>query len=124
MCIVQTTHGDKRLAVFASRSSLVCALLRSADPNARPLVRSFLQGLSLDELCCLAEFQGACVLESLVTAPSPYRVLPYFFDPEGSHRWQHADDRAQKTFIVLEWLAQTSRKPVALSLASVAVQAA
>ena len=104
------------MAVVASRSSLVCALLRSADPPTRFLVRSFLQGLSLDELKCLAEFQGACLLESLVNTPSPYRVLPEFFDSAFSERWPSPEDRAHKTFIVLEWLDHTQRKPMTMSV--------
>ena len=88
-------------------------------------MRSFLQGLSLDELNCLAEFQGACLLESLAGTPRPYRVLPEFFDPASGPRWQHPDDRAHKTFIVLEWLQQTQRrKPVSSSLPLSSVQVA
>jgi hypothetical protein len=99
------------LAVVASRSSLIGALLRSAVPANRPDVLSFLRGLSRDELACLAEFQGACALEAQDFVPcNPYRLLPEFFDPCTSERWGNADDRAHKTFIVLAWL-EHSRKP-------------
>jgi hypothetical protein len=40
----------------------------------------------------------------LVPEMNPYRLLPVFFDPGTSERWQNADDRAHKTFVVLEWL--------------------
>src|SRR5271168_2169431 len=55
---------ELNLAVVASRSSLVGALLRTAAPAHRLFVVDFLRGLSRDELECLAEFQGACVLEA------------------------------------------------------------
>jgi hypothetical protein len=113
------------LAAVASRSSLVCALLRSADPATRLYARSFLQGLSLDELKCLAEFQGAYVLESMVNSPSPYRLLPEFFDSAVGDRWPSPEDRAHKTFVVLEWLEHTQRKPItSVSVSTRAVQAA
>jgi hypothetical protein len=101
------------LAVVASRSSLVGALLRSAVPANRHAALEFLRGLSRDELECLAEFQGACALEIQEFVDfSPYRLLPEFFDPWTSERWRNADDRAHKTFIVLAWLEHT-RKPAA-----------
>lgn len=110
------------MAAVASRSSLVCALLKSADPTTRLLAFGFLQGLSLDELKCLAEFQGACVLESLVNSPSPYRLLPDFFD--SGDRWPCPEDRAHKTFIVLEWLEHTHRKPMSIAVSAAARTAA
>ncbi|HKD05154.1 MAG TPA: hypothetical protein VKB79_04550 [Bryobacteraceae bacterium] len=30
-----------------------------------------------------------------------------FFEPSVSERWLNADDRAHKTFVVLEWLEHT-----------------
>ena len=91
--------------------------MRSADPATRIPALDFLQGLSLDELKCLAEFQGACVLESMVKSPSPYRLLPDFFDSAGD-RWPCPEDRAHKTFIVLEWLEHTQRKPMSISVSA------
>ena len=95
----------------------------SVAPASRLPVFDFLEGLTVDELKCLAEFQGACVLESLVKCPSPYRVLPEFFDDSGT-RWQSPDDRAHKTFIVLEWLEHTQRKPMQIAVAARAAHAA
>ena len=98
------------MAVVASRSSLVGALLRAALPVNRPTVLDFLRGLSRDELECLAEFQGACVLEAMdFELFNSYRLLSEFFDPRTSERWHNADDRAHKTFIVLSWLEQTQK---------------
>ena len=89
------------MAVVASRSSLVGALLRAAAPAHRHPVFEFLRGLSRDELECLAEFQGACILEG---EHHPYRLMADFFDPAASDRWNGADDRAHKTFVVWAWL--------------------
>jgi hypothetical protein len=97
------------LAVVASRSSLVGALLRTAAPAQRQYIVDFLRGLSRDELECLAEFEGACVLEAQdLRSPIPYNLLGEFFDPMMCDRWQNADDRAHKTFVVLAWLERCS----------------
>ncbi len=93
------------MAAVASRSSLVGALLRSAQPSHRHLISDFLDGLSQDELECLAEFQGACLIEGEYSLPfNAYRFMADFFDPQVSERWQNPTDRAHKTFVVLAWL--------------------
>ena len=93
------------LAVVASRSSLTGALIRTANSSNLHLVLDFLTGLSCGELECLAEFQGACLLESTSEKPAnPYRMLAEFFDPAVSERWRNCEDRAHKTFVVLSWL--------------------
>lgn len=97
------------MAVVASRSSLVGALLRTAAPTQRHYIVDFLRGLSRDELECLAEFEGACVLEAQdVDSFSPYSLLCDFFDSMTGDRWHNADDRAHKTFVVLAWLERCS----------------
>ncbi len=113
---------ELNLAVVASRSSLVGALLRTAAPANRHIVVDFLRGLSRDELECLAEFQGACVLEAQDTYSfNPYHLLGDFFDPEICERWRNADDRAHKTFVVLGWIERCS--PVRRSTVQPAVHA-
>jgi hypothetical protein len=95
------------LAVVASRSSLLGALLRNALPVNRHAVLNFLQGLSRDELECLAEFQGACILEAEYSETfNPYRLISDFFDPAGCERWRNPDARAHKMFVLLAWLDQ------------------
>jgi hypothetical protein len=97
--------SELTLAAVASRSSLVGALLRTAIPVNRHIVLDFLQGLSRDELECLAEFQGACVLEDeFSVACQPYRLISDFFDPMVCERWRNPDDRAHKMFVVLAYL--------------------
>lgn len=92
------------LAVVASRSSLMGALIRTANPSNLHCVLDFLTGLSCGELECLAEFQGACLLEMGEASANPYRMLAEFFDPAVSERWRNCEDRAHKTFVVLSWL--------------------
>ena len=92
------------LAAVASRSSLMGALIRTANPSKLHLVLDFLTGLSCSELECLAEFQGACLLEMGTAPANPYRMLAEFFDPAVSERWRNCEDRAHKTFVVLSWL--------------------
>ena len=96
---------EQKLAAVDSRSSMVGALLRSALPVNRQIVLDFLQGLSRDELECLAEFQGACILEAEFSESChSYRLMSDFFDPAVSERWSNPDDRAHKMFIVLTYL--------------------
>jgi hypothetical protein len=93
------------LAVVASRSSLVGALLRAASLSRRHPVLDFLEGLSQDELECLADFQGSSLIEAEYSlAFNAYRFMGEFFNPAISERWQNPGDRAHKTFIVLAWL--------------------
>ncbi|HVW10168.1 MAG TPA: hypothetical protein VHC90_16390 [Bryobacteraceae bacterium] len=92
------------LAVVASRSSLMGALIRTANPSNLHSVLDFLTGLSCGELECLAEFQGACLLEMGDKPANPYRLLADFFDPAVSERWRNCEDRAHKTFVVISWL--------------------
>ena len=96
---------ELNLAAVASRSFLVGALLRTAIPVNRHFVLNFLQGLSRDELECLAEFQGACALEEeFSVACHPYRLISDFFNPSAGDRWNNPDDRAHKMFVVLAYL--------------------
>ena len=46
------------------KSTLVAALSDCVDRGKRRMARRFLQGLSADELQYIAEFLGACILES------------------------------------------------------------
>ena len=47
-----------------TRSTLVAALSACAEGSTRARARRFLMGLSSDELQFIAEFVGACILES------------------------------------------------------------
>jgi hypothetical protein len=106
------------LAVVASRSSLVGALLRTAAPTNRHTIVTFLKGLSRDELQCIAEFQGACIIESEFSGNGEYRMLAEFFDAGFGDRWPDPCERAHKTFVVLAWLdLRKSASPATVSFA-------
>lgn len=94
---------------LASRSSLVGILLRTALPSDRPSVLDFLRGLSRDELQCLAEFQGALIIESQDSpVENPYRFMAKFFSPVHFERREDPCDRAHKIFVVLAWIDHLS----------------
>jgi hypothetical protein len=46
------------------RNALVSALIACSDSSLKTKARRFLQGLSSDELQFIAEYLGACILES------------------------------------------------------------
>jgi hypothetical protein len=106
------------LAAVASRSLLVGALLSTADPANRDSLESFIQGLSRDELECIAEFQGACIIDSEFSGFSEYRLLAEFFDANLYDQGRNASERAHKTFVVLAWLdLRKSASATTISLA-------
>jgi hypothetical protein len=107
------------LAAVASRSSLVGALLSTADPANRDSLESFIQGLSHAELECIAEFQGACIIDSEFSGFGEYRLLTEFFDANLCERWRNPSERAHKTFVVLAWL--DLRKSVSATTISLAI---
>ncbi len=111
------------MAAVASRSSLVGALLRNALPANKLIVEDFLQGLSRDELECIAEFQGASILEAEFSGNgNSYRLMSDFFDP-AIERWGNPDDRAHKKFVVLAWLDHLD-KSIAIHLQPKALKTA
>ena len=61
--------------------------------------------------------------EKLGTSRITDWLSPEFFDTN-SERWQSSEDRAHKTFIVLEWLEHTQRKPMAVSVSARAARPA
>jgi hypothetical protein len=119
LSVVICTVWELFLAAVASRSLLVGALLSTADPANRDSIESFIQGLSRDELECIAEFQGACIIDSEFSGYSEYRLLAEFFDANCSDRWQNPNERAHKTFVVLAWL--DLRKSVPRTTISLAI---
>src|SRR6202000_919655 len=82
---------ELNLAAVASRSSLMGALIRTSNPSNLHSILDFLTGLSCGELECLAEFQGACLLEMGSAPVNPYRMLAEFFDPQVSERWRNCE---------------------------------
>lgn len=80
------------------------------------MVLHFLRGLSRDELDCLADFQGACILEADEISFNAYRLMVNFFDSDYCDRWNNPGDRAHKIFIVLTYLDLLDQPPVSIRI--------
>jgi hypothetical protein len=119
-------HGTDRAERDRSpglRTALISALAACADKRFQQKVCKFLQGLSRDELEYIAEFLGACLLES---SGDPAPRVPgqaasgiAHFD---WHRWQSAEprparglsDREHKMIVLHEYVCRANLKPFAL----------
>ena len=77
------------------RSALEAALIACADSPRKAKARRFLSGLSCDELQYIAEFLGACILESTGAARCA-------FDCRAC-----SEDRELKMILVKEYLCRT-----------------
>jgi len=103
------------------RTALISAITVCAERRFQKKARKFLQGLSRDELQYIAEFLGACVLESLGRSALSRRELA-----DGIAQFEHirrapADcpsDQEHKMILLLEYLCRSQ-----LTHCSVAVRA-
>jgi len=98
------------------RSALVAALVSCADSPHQSRARRFLEGLSADELQFIAEFLGACVLDSpgkscASRAQWADRITRYQQASAGSH----SADREHKMILLLEYLCRSGNKGSQLS---------
>jgi hypothetical protein len=97
----------------ASRNTMITALCAYAEIGVRPRARRFLSGLSSDELQFLAEFVGACILESSGDTARAIAAV----------QWRHCQDPApdllrhdrEHKMLVLREFLDRSRYPLALS---------
>ena len=84
------------------RNVLVTALLARSDSSLKPKARRFLQGLSADELQFIAEYLGACILES--TGPcrgcSAQPMAEFRYCP-------NSPDQEHKLILLLEYLRRS-----------------
>ena len=82
------------------RTALITALTACAEPRLQKKARRFLQGLSADELQYIADFLGACILESSERHGCGIACFNRFQSvPSGS-----SDDREHKMILLLEYL--------------------
>jgi hypothetical protein len=93
------------VSMVAQRQDLVAALVACTDLPFRARARRFARGLSADELQFIAEYLGACILESSALGSwSPCQLasrLP-------------AADRDHKMILLLEYLCRTRNQAVAV----------
>ena len=79
------------------RSALVTALLACSDNSLKIKARRFLQGLSSDELQFIAEYLGACILESAGPCQGPGSYCP------------ETADQDHKMILLLEYLRRSGQ---------------
>jgi len=101
------------------RTTLISAITACAEQRLQKKARKFLQGLSRDELQYIAEFLGACVLESLGRNDLSRRELA-----EGIAHFEHirhtpldcSGDQEHKMILLLEYLcrSQLTHCPLAM----------
>ncbi len=95
------------------RNTLVAALVACADSPVKPEARRFLLGLSYDELQFIAEFLGACTLESPETCRCSRAQLAqriaWFQEARLDHPCR-TDDQEHKMILLLEYLCRCGRE--------------
>ena len=92
------------------RTALISAITACAEQRLQKKARKFLLGLSTDELQYIAEFLGACVLESLGPSARSRRELA-----EGIAQFEQvrcaprdcATGREHKMILLLEYLCRS-----------------
>lgn len=96
------------------RSSLVAALVSCVNDSFRNRTRRFLVGLSSDELQFIAEYLGACILESngecIRSRSELAGRIAEFQQARGSTGRVHCEDQEHKMILLLEYLCQTGRR--------------
>ncbi len=93
------------------RSVLISALVGCTDGSLKSRSRRFLQGLSSDELQFIAEYLGACILESAGTgsgsrAEVALRVAQF----QAARAPDLASDEDHKMILLLEFLSRSGAK--------------
>ena len=93
------------------RNTLMAALVSCADSPHRSRARRFVQGLSSDELQFIAEFLGACVLDSagnscVSRAQWAERITRYQRMSNGCGTCRSADQE-HKMILLLEYLCRS-----------------
>ena len=97
------------------RKTLVNALVSCADPRLQPRARRFLLGLSRDELEFIAEFLGACILESArrsrcSRAQMAVRIAEFQQARLGCARC--SPDEEHKMILLLEFLCRSNLQQI------------
>ena len=92
------------------RTALISAIAECAERRFQKKARRFLQGLSRDELQYIAEFLGACVLESMRPSPLTRRDLAGCiaqFEQIRRAAPDCAGDQEHKMILLLEYLSRS-----------------
>src|SRR5436190_4481367 len=86
---------------LVTRNTLIEALVACSDGTVKTRARRFLLGLSCDELQFIAEFLGACILESSAAVHTHQALLAHV----GSE-WSGQED---KIIVLREFLGRCGR---------------
>ena len=105
---------------LVTRNTLVAALVACSDGTVKGRARRFLRGLSLDELQFIAEFLGACILESSSLESSiPGSSEHVARGWNAVHAYESQMSRASlqggqedKILVLREFLGRCGRRPV------------
>jgi hypothetical protein len=98
---------------------LISAITSSAEGRFQEKARKFLQGLSTDELQYIAEFLGACVLESLGRSAHSRRELAdgiAQFEQVRRASADRFDDQEHKMILLLEYLCRSQLTHCSLAM--------
>jgi len=101
------------------RAALISAITASAEDRLQKKARWFLQGLSNDELQYIAEFLGACVLESSRHEACSRRQLAdgiAYFDRLRCASADGPGDPEHKMIVLLEYLCRCKLTRCSLAL--------
>jgi hypothetical protein len=91
------------------RQDLVAALIACAETGCRASARRFVDGLSADELQFIAEYLGACILESNRQSCCSRAELATRIAQFQQHRAPSGpSDQDHKMILLLEFLCRTS----------------
>ena len=102
------------------QNALVDALVSCADRPLKPKARRFLVGLSFDELQFIAEFLGACVLESAEESRCSRSELAARIAQFQRGRLRCSpgcsEDQYHKMILLLEYLCQSGSPRITLAM--------
>lgn len=102
------------------QDALVAALVSCADRRLKPKARRFLVGLSFDELQFIAEFLGACVLESTAEGRCSRSELAERIAQFQRGRLRCSpgcsEDQDHKMILLLEYLCQSGSPRITLAM--------
>jgi hypothetical protein len=93
------------------RNTLVAALASCADHPRRPEAHEFLTGLSSDELQFIAEFLGACILDSIQCCRTRQQLAERIGEFQRGRHAAASRDQDHKTILLLEYLSRVGANP-------------
>ena len=114
------------MTATAKKSALVCALIACLENSQKRPTRRFLQGLATDELQYIAEFLGACILESggqcrgsrgqVAEAIKQFERNRHGAGDSGPRSQEPLQDQEHKMILLLEYLCRSGMTQQAMSV--------